>query len=152
MDFMHDQLSDGRSYRLLNVIDDFNRGGLGIEVDFSLPTERVIRTLEQIIEWRGKPRSIRCDNGPEYISGKLGIWAEKHDIKLTFIQPGKPHQNAYIERYNRTVRYDWLAQYLFDSIENVQNYATRWLWHYNTERPDMGLGGITPQQKLAMAA
>jgi len=71
MDFMHDQLNDGRSYRLLNVIDDFNREGLGIEVDFSLPAERVIRSLEQIIEWRGKPRSIRCDNGPEYISGKL---------------------------------------------------------------------------------
>jgi len=152
MDFMHDQLSDGRSYRLLNIIDDFNREGLGIEVDFSLPAERVIRTLEQIIEWRGKPRSIRCDNGPEYISGKLATWAEKQDIKLAFIQPGKPQQNAYIERYNRTVRYDWLAQYLFDSTEAVQDYATCWLWHYNNERPNMGLGGITPQQKLAMAA
>ncbi len=152
MDFMHDQLSDGRSYRLLNVIDDFNREGLSIEVDLSLPAERVIRTLDQIIEWRGKPRSIRCDNGPEYISGKLATWAEKKEIKLAFIQPGKPQQNAYIERYNRTVRYDWLAQYLFESIEEVQDYATRWLWHYNHERPNMGLGGITPQQKLAMAA
>ncbi|MCK0107660.1 integrase core domain-containing protein, partial [Marinobacter sp. S0848L] len=152
MDFMHDQLNDGRSYRLLNVIDDFNREGLGIEVDFSLPAERVIRSLEQIIEWRGKPRSIRCDNGPEYISGKLATWAEKQGIALAFIQPGKPQQNAYIERYNRTVRYDWLAQYLFDSTEEVQDYATRWLWHYNHERPNMGLGGITPQQKLAMMA
>jgi len=152
MDFMHDQLNDGRSYRLLNVIDDFNREGLGIEVDFSLSAERVIRSLEQIIEWRGKPRSIRCDNGPEYISGKLSAWAEKREIKLAFIQPGKPQQNAYIERYNRTVRYDWLAQYLFDSTEEVQDYATRWLWHYNHERPNMGLGGITPQQKLAMMA
>ena len=103
MDFMHDQLNDGRSYRLLNVIDDFNREGLGIEVDFSLPAERVIRSLEQIIEWRGKPRSIRCDNGPEYISGKLATWAENQGIALAFIQPGKPQQNAYIERYNRTV-------------------------------------------------
>ena len=152
MDFMHDQLNDGRSYRLLNVIDDFNREGLGIEVDFSLPAERVIRSLDQIIEWRGKPRSIRCDNGPEYISGKLSAWAEKREIKLAFIQPGKPQQNAYIERYNRTVRYDWLAQYLFHSTEEVQDYATRWLWHYNHERPNMGLGGITPQQKLAMMA
>ena len=150
MDFMHDQLNDGRRYRLLNVIDDFNREGLCIEVDFSLPTERVIRSLEQIIEWRGKPRSIRCDNGPEYISGKLANWAKNQGIVLAFIQPGKPQQNAYIERYNRTVRYDWLAQYLFDSTEEVQGYATRWLWHYNHERPDMGLGGITPQQKLAM--
>lgn len=71
MDFMHDQLSDGRSFRLFNVLDDFNREGLGIEVDLSLPSSRVIRSLEQIIEWRGKPRVIRCDNGPEYISGAL---------------------------------------------------------------------------------
>lgn len=91
-------------------------------------------------------------HGPEYISGKLSVWAEKREIKLAFIQPGKPQQNAYIERYNRTVRYDWLAQYLFDSTEEVQDYATRWLWHYNHERPNMGLGGITPKQKLAMVA
>ena len=152
MDFMHDQLSDGRNYQLLNIIDDFNREGLGIEVDLSLPAERVIRTLDQIIEWRGKPHSIRCDNGPEYISGKLGAWAAKHDIKLDFIQPGNPQLNAYIERYNRTVRYDWLAQYLFESIAVVQDYATQWLWHYNNERPNMGLGGMTPKQKLAIVA
>lgn len=152
MDFMHDQLSDGRSFRLLNVIDDFNREGLGIEVDFSLPAERTIRALEQIIEWRGKPAMIRCDNGPEYISGAVTAWAEKHHIQLLFIQPGNPQQNAYIERYNRTVRYDWLAHYLFESIEEVQEFATRWLWSYNHERPNMALGGITPQQKLAMAA
>jgi len=152
MDFMHDQLNDGRNYQQLNVIDDFNREGLGIEVNFSLPAERVIRSLEQIIEWQGKPRSIRCDNGLEYTSGKLSVWAEKREITLAFIQPGNPQQNAYIERYNRTVRYDSLAQYLFDSTEEVQDYATRWLWHYNHERPNMGLGGITPQQKLAMMA
>ena len=142
---MHDQLSDGRNYRLLNIIDDFNREGLGIEVDLSLPAERVIRTLDQIIEWRGKPCSIRCDNGPEYISAELGAWAAKHDIKLDFIQPGNPQQNAYIERYNRTVRYDWLAQYLFESIGAVRDYATQWLWYYNNERPNMGLDGITPK-------
>jgi putative transposase len=152
MDFMHDQLADGRCYRLFNVIDDFNREGLGIEVGFSLPAERVIRALDQIIEWRGQPAAIRCDNGPEYISDLLQKWAEKHGIRLEFIQPGKPQQNAYIERYNRTVRYDWLAQYLFDSIDEVQDYATRWLWTYNNERPNMGLGGITPNQKLAMVA
>lgn len=152
MDFMHDQLSDGRSFRLLNVIDDFNREGLGIEVDLSLPSERVTRTLDRIIEWRGKPATIRCDNGPEYISAVLATWAERHEIGLAFIQPGKPQQNAYVERYNRTVRYDWLAQYLFDSIDDVQEYATRWLWSYNHERPNMALGGITPQQKLAAVA
>lgn len=82
----------------------------------------------------------------------MAAWAEKQDITLIFIQPGNPQQNAYIERYNRTVRYDWLAQYLFHSIEEVQEYATQWLWTYNHERPNMALGGITPQQKLAMAA
>ena len=152
MDFMHDQLADGRRYRLFNVLDDCNREGLCIEVDFSLPAERVIRSLDQIIEWRGQPATIRCDNGPEYISELLKKWARERMIRLEFIQPGKPQQNAYIERYNRTVRYDWLAQYLFDSIEEVQEYATRWLWTYNHERPNMGLGGITPIQKLAMVA
>ena len=152
MDFMHDQLEDGRSYRLFNVIDDFNREGLGIEVDFSLPATRVTRALDQIIEWRGKPRQIRCDNGPEYISGALAEWAEKQRINLAFIQPGNPQQNAYVERYNRTVRYDWLAQYLFSSIAEVQDHATRWLWTYNNERPNMALGGITPAQKLRQAA
>lgn len=152
MDFMHDALSDGRSFRLFNVLDDFNREGLGIEVDFSLPAERVTRTLDQIIEWRGKPEAIRCDNGPEYISGALALWAAKRSIRIEFIQPGNPQQNAYIERYNRTVRYDWLGQYLFDSIEEVQEFATRWLWTYNHERPNMALGGFTPKQKLVLTA
>jgi len=152
MDFMYDNLVCGRSYRLFNVIDDFNREGLGIEVDFSLPAARVIRALDQIIEWRGKPLQLRCDNGPEYISNLLAEWAEKHGIRLEFIQPGNPQQNAYIERYNRTVRYDWLEQYLFDSIEEVQDHATKWLWTYNNERPNMAIGGITPAMKLAQAA
>jgi putative transposase len=152
MDFMHDQLSDGRSVRLFNVIDDFNREGLCIDVDFSLPSERVTRSLDQLIEWRGKPAAIRCDNGPEYISSHILKWAEKNQIKLLHIQPGNPQQNAYIERYNRTVRYDWLAHYLFDTIAEVQDYATQWLWTYNHERPNMALGGITPIQQLEVAA
>lgn len=90
MDFMHDQLKDGRSIRLLNVIDDFNREALGIEIDFSLPSARVIRTLEQIIGWRGKPMAIRCDNGPEYLSESITQWAMAHGITLNYIQPGKP--------------------------------------------------------------
>ena len=108
MDFMADQLADGRSFRALNVLDDFNREGLGIEVDFSLPAERVVRSLNRIIEWRGKPEVIRVDNGPEYVSGKLMTWAEKQGGRIEYIQPDKPQQNAYIERYNRTVRGEWL--------------------------------------------
>jgi putative transposase len=149
MDFMHDQLRDGRAFRLFNVLDDFNREGLGIEVDFSLPALRVIRSLEQIIEWRGLPKALRCDNGPEYISDALTQWAHQRGIRIDYIQPGKPQQNAYVERYNRTVRYDWLNQTLFDSIEAVQTSATCWLWTYNHERPNMAIGGITPMQKLA---
>lgn len=99
---MHDQLQNGCSYRLLNVIDDFNCQGLAIEVDFSLPAERVIRALDQVIEWHGKPLSIRCDHGPEYISHFLADWAQKNQITLLFTQPGNPQQNAYVERYNRT--------------------------------------------------
>lgn len=152
MDFMHDSLATRRPYRLFNVIDDFNREALGMEIDMSLPAERVIRSLEQIIEWRGKPQSIRCDNGPEYISSKLKAWAFKNEIEISYIQPGNPQQNAYVERFNRTVRYDWLNQDTYNTIEEVQENATRWLWHYNNERPNMALGGITPRQKLAIAA
>lgn len=152
MDFMHDQLEDGRGIRLLNVIDDFNREALGIEIDFSLPAERVIRALEQIIEWRGKPAAIRCDNGPENISGALQRWAEQRHIQMAYIQPGKPQQNAYVERFNRTVRYEWLSQYYWSDLEEVQLFATQWMYDYNHDRPNMALGGFTPKQRLAMAA
>ena len=124
MDFMHDQLRGSRSYRLFNVIDDYNREVLDMEVDFSLPSERVIRALNHIIEWRGKPKQIRMDNGPEYISHKLKDWALKLGISLVYIEPGNPQQNAYVERFNRTVRYDWLSQEIFRSIEEVQEKAT----------------------------
>ncbi|SNR32386.1 Integrase core domain-containing protein [Puniceibacterium sediminis] len=176
---MADQLSDGRSIRTLNVLDDFNREGLCIEVDFSLPAERVVQSLNQIIEWRGKPQAIRIDNGPEYVSGKppprdipseypagqCMEWAEKQGIRLVYIQPGKPQQNAYIERYNRTVRGEWLSQYIFETIEEAQDQATVWLWTYNNpshglhanhcraaDRPNMGIGGITPAMKLKTTA
>ncbi len=149
MDFMHHELSDGRRFRLLNINDDFNREALAIEADFSLPAERTIRVLDQIIVWRGKPQRIRCDNGPEYISAAMINWAQKHEIKLDYIHPGNPQQNAFIERYNRTVRYDWLNQYLWETIREVQQYATQWMWFYNHERPNMALGGVTPKQRLA---
>ncbi len=152
MDFMADQLSGGRYFRTFNVLDDFNREGLGIEVDLSLPAERVVRALEQIIEWRGKPRSLRCDNGPEYISERLKQWAKDQEITLSYIQPGNPQQNAYVERYNRTVRHEWLEMNEFNTIEQAQEEATKWLWTYNNERPNMGIGGITPAMKLAQAA
>lgn len=152
MDFMSDQLSGGRYFRTFNVLDDFNREGLGIEVDLSLPAERVVRALEQIIEWRGKPQSLRCDNGPEYISERLQQWAKAKQITLSYIQPGNPQQNAYVERYNRTVRHEWLEMNAFNTIEEAQEEATRWLWTYNNERPNMAIGGITPAMKLSQSA
>lgn len=136
MDFMADQLSDGRSIRTLNVLDDFNREGLCTEVDFSLPAERIVRSLRQIMEWRGK----------------LMEWAEKKGVRLEYIQPGKPQQNTYIERYNRAVRGEWLSQYIFETIEEAQEQATVWLRTHNNERPNMGIGGITPAMQLKTAA
>ncbi len=146
------------------MLEDLNREGLAIEVDFSLPSERVVRALNQIIGWRGKPRAIRVDKGPEYISGTLQTWAEKAGIALMYIQPhshtcfacvavqgDKPQQNAYVERYNRTVKTEWLGRYHVETIEDVQDHATRWLCAYNNERPNMGIGGMTPTQKLKAA-
>ena len=151
MDFMSDTLKDGRAIRTFNVIDDYNREGLCIDVDLSLPTARVIRSLEQIIEWRGKPDAIRCDNGPEYISHTLTEWAEREEIKILFIQPGKPTQNAYVERFNRTVRHEWLELHLFESIEQAQLLATQWLWTYNNERPHSAIGRVPPKKLLEVA-
>jgi len=151
MDFMSDSLVDGRSLRTFNVLDDHNREGLSIEIGFSLPTARVIRTLDQVIEWRGKPDAIRCDNGPEYISQKLVDWANGKKITLLYIQPGKPTQNAYIERFNRTVRHEWLELHLFESLEQAQLLATQWLWKYNNERPHSAIGGIPPRKLLEVA-
>lgn len=112
----------------MNVIDDYNRKGLDIEVDLSLPAARVARSLEQIIAWRGKPSAIRCDNGSKYISATLVNWANGQGITLIYIQPGKPTQNAYIERFNRTERHEWLDLHVFDSLEQARQLATEWLW------------------------
>ena len=130
---------------------DYNREGLGIEVDTSLPSARVTRALDQIIEWWGKPAALRCDNGPEYISQTLVGWANQHRITLLYIQPGKPTQNAYIERFNRTARHEWLDMHGFKSIVQAQFLATQWLWQYNNERPHTAIGGIPPRQLLATA-
>ena len=152
IDFMSDALADGRELRTFNVLDDYNREGLGIEVDLSLPSARVIRSLEQIIEWRGKPAAIRCDNGPELVSETLIQWTKERQITMLYIQPGKPNQNAYVERYNRTVRHEWLDMHAFESIEQAQLLATQWLWRYNNERPNSAIGGVPPRWLLDKVA
>jgi putative transposase len=113
---------------------------------------RVIRCLNQIIEWRGTPCTIRMGNGPDYLGAKLMEWAEKRGISIGHVQPRKPPQNAYIERNNRTVRHEWLDQYIIESIKEAQEFSTKWLWTYNNDRPNMAIKGITPAQKLKMAA
>ena len=126
MDFMCDSLVDGRRFRLLNVIDDYNRESLAIEIDTSLPALRVIRTLQRLIEMRTKPKMIRVDNGPEFISDKLQQWCNDQDIRLQFIQPGKPVQNAFIERNNGSLRKELLDAYLFYSLQEVREMAEQW--------------------------
>jgi len=146
LDFMSDTLSDGRTFRTLNVIDDYNREALWIEVDTSLPSEHVVRVLKQLLFWRGKPSSIRMDNGPELISRRLASWARERHIELAHIQPGKPAQNAYIERFNRTFREDVLDAYLFDDLQEVREITQQWLEAYNTIRPHEALQGLPPRQ------
>jgi putative transposase len=146
LDFMSDALSNGRAFRTLNVIDDFNREALWIEVDTSLPAERVVRVLEQLLDWRGQPTHIRMDNGPELISHRLESWAQEKHIELLHIQPGKPAQNAYIERFNRTYREEVLDAYLFDDLQEVRYITETWLEDYNTIRPHEALQGLPPRQ------
>ena len=125
--------------------------GFGIEVDLLLPVERVIRSVNRIIGRRGKPDNIRVDNGPESISGKLLEWAGKQGVTILHIQPGQPQQNTCLERYNRTVRQEWLDQYTIANIEEAQDHATQCQWTCNNDRPNMSIGGMTPGQKLKMA-
>ena len=144
MDFLCDSLVDGRRFRILNVIDDYNRESLAIEIDTSLPSQRVIRVLERLIETREKPRGIRVDNGPEFISDRLGSFCEQHGIELKFIQPGKPVQNAFVERNNGSLRKELLNAYLFFTLTEVRQMAEEWRQDYNSSRPHQALGFVPP--------
>lgn len=151
VDFMQDSLTSGRTFRTFNVIDDFNREALAIEIDTSLPAPRVVRVLDTLAAWRGYPQRLRSDNGPEFISNKLDEWAEKNGVLLDFIEPGKPAQNAYIERFNRTFREEVLDLYLFDNLAEARTITEAWLEEYNAIRPHESLGGLTPYQFAAEA-
>ena len=144
MDFMSDSLVDGRRFRLLNIIDDYNRESLWIEIDTSLPALRVIRVLERLLELRGKPGRIRVDNGPEFISDRLEHWCEERQILLQFIQPGKPTQNGFIERNNGSLRKELLNAYHFFTLQEVRLMAEEWQQDYNHERPHDSLGNVPP--------
>lgn len=152
MDFMSDALACGKKFRTLNVLDDFNRESLAIEIDYSLPAERVVRVLEQIALTRGFPAFIRVDNGPELISQRLLTWAEQHGVTINYIQPGKPAQNGYIERFNRTYREDVLDQYCFSNLNEVREITEDWMNMYNGQRPHSSLGNKTPWEFLSSCA
>jgi len=144
VDFMSDALYCGRRFRTFNIVDDYNREALGIEIDLNLPAPRVIRTLERIAAWRGYPNRLRLDNGPELVSVALAEWAESHGVELDFIEPGKPTQNSFIERFNRTYRNEVLDFYVFRTLEEVREVTDRWLIEYNEERPHESLNDLTP--------
>jgi putative transposase len=148
MDFMHDALETGRKVKVLNIIDDFNREVLAIDVAGSITGERVKEVLIDIIEWRGLPEEIRTDNGPEFISAVLEQFCESNNIKLKHIQPGQPTQNAFIERFNRTFREDILDAYIFKNINELKDLAEEWMNDYNENYPHQSLGGISPKQYL----
>ncbi len=130
----------------MNILDEFNREGLWIEVDTSIPAARVVRVLDMLALWRGYPKQLRLDNGPELISHTLANWAAKHDVALAFIQPGKPAQNAFIERFNRTYREAVLDAFLFHTVAEVQAITEDWLEEYNAIRPHEALGDVPPYQ------
>lgn len=150
MDFMRDSLFHGKPFRAFNVIDDFNRESLTITIAKSITSERVIAELEQLSQWHGLPEKIRVDNGPEFIADALSNWCKhpSRNIQLLFIQKGKPSQNVYIERFNKTFREDILDAHLFDDPKQVQQMANEWIWIYNNDRPHESLGNITPAQFL----
>jgi putative transposase len=144
IDFMSDTLTDGRKFRLLNVMDDFNRESLCIEADTSLPGQRVVRVLERLVTQRGKPQQIRTDNGPEFIGHRLQEWCDKNRIQIVYIQPGRPMQNGFIERKNGSLRRELLNAYMFDSLNEVRAMVEVWRLDYNTERPHKALSYLSP--------
>lgn len=144
IDFMSDSLWDGRKYRILNIVDDYNREILKMEIDTSLPSMRIIRVLEQLQERRGLPEMIRVDNGPEFISNRLDNWCKEKKITLVFIQPGKPMQNGYVERCNGSIRKELLNAYVFKTLSEVREKTEEWMTDYNQNRPHKALNYLTP--------
>jgi len=146
MDFVSDGFVDGRRLRCLNIVDDFTRECLAIEVDTSLPGRRVVSVLERLAEFRGLPQSVTVDNGPEFISKALDEWAYRQQLQLRFIAPGKPTQNAYVESFNGKFRDECLNEHWFLSMRHARDVIARWRQEYNEERPHSSLDDQTPNE------
>lgn len=146
MDFMSDTMAGNRKFRTFNLIDDCSREVLAIEIDTSLSSKRIIRTLDRVIEQRGKPSILRADNGPEFTSKDLELWAKDRCITIQYIQPGKPMQNGYIERFNRVYREAVLDAYLFFDLYQVKQLTEEWMEEYNQRRPHEALNNLSPME------
>lgn len=148
MDFMHDTLINGRKVRVLNIMDDYNREALAVEADYSHSGHSVANTLEQIIAVKGRPEEIRCDNGPEFLSNRLVEFCNQENIRIKYIQPGKPTQNAFIERFNRSYREDVLDAYLLESLDQLKELSENWMSQYNELHPHQSLNNLSPFKYL----
>ncbi|MFZ3069729.1 MAG: integrase core domain-containing protein [Anaerolineaceae bacterium] len=151
IDFMSDSLMNGKAIRTMNIMDDYNREVLGIEVRHSFPAEQMTKILDPVAEWKGYPKQIRSDNGPEFIARHTAQWTHEQGVRWEFIQPGKPNQNGYVERMNRTYREDVLDAYLLKNLEEAQELTEEWVRMYNSQRPHKALRNLTPYE-YAMAA
>ena len=146
MDFTTDTLADGRNFRTLNIVDDFTRECVAIEVDRSLPGLRVTRVLARLHAAVGLPQTIVVDNGPEFAGRALDTWTYAHGVTLRFIRPGKPIENAYVESFNGKFRDECLNEHWFVSLADAKTAIEAWRVDYNTVRPHSSLGGRTPGQ------
>ena len=144
LDFMTETLYDRRRVRLLTLIDEGNREGLEIAMGVSLPSRQVVRILSELVAVHGRPTALRMDNGPEFTAQPPVDWCAEHGVAMHYIRPGKPDQNAYIERFNRSYRTEILDAYLFESLAEVRALTETWLTTYNCERPHDSLGRVPP--------